>query len=253
MASNRLLIICEGPSEENFVNIAIAPYLLSRNPEISSVGARVIGKAGKKGGNVSYDRLKKDITLIMKEDKQLLVTTFIDYYGIKDIETYPDFNKTTSMKNPYEIVSTLEDGIYEALQFSRLIPYIQLHEFEMLYFSKIDKFIATDEKMIEKQDIITNKMELIVKDIGNVELINNSKETAPSKRLEKMLNEVVKIKLDKPGAAELFARNCNVQYLDEIRTKCRHFNDWLSKLEKVGTNHYSINQQCTKTNKVQND
>lgn len=57
----------------------------------------------------------------------------------------------------------------------------------------------------------------------NPELINDGPETAPSKRIERLIPEY-----DKVIAGKQIAREIGIETL---REKCRHFGEWLSRLE----------------------
>jgi hypothetical protein len=104
----------------------------------------------------------------------------------------------------------------------RFIPYIQLHEFEGLLFSELNVFIL----QIPKNEI-ANYNELIqtINDNPNPELINDGKETAPSKRLMRIIKGYNKIVYGSLLAQEIG--------LEKIRNKCPRFNDWLNLLENV--------------------
>ncbi len=154
----RLGISVEGATEERFVMSTLAPYLTQKNIFTTPVSLN---------GNVSVDRASHELkNLLYSFD---VVTTLYDFYGFKRI-------------NNGETKSSLENRILmsvpQTLQ-GRLIPYIQMYEFEGLLFSSPSAManILQDEKI-----------ELWAKNIldqfnGNPELINDSPETAPSKRL----------------------------------------------------------------------
>lgn len=59
----------------------------------------------------------------------------------------------------------------------------------------------------------------------NPELINDNAETAPSKRILKLIPEYSKVS---GGVATV-----DVIGLDKIRAACRHFNEWLTELEAL--------------------
>jgi hypothetical protein len=59
----------------------------------------------------------------------------------------------------------------------------------------------------------------------NPKLINDGRETAPSKRILKEIPEY-----DKATAGPIIAEK---RGLPALRAKCRHFHEWLSRLEKL--------------------
>ncbi|MEX8547306.1 MAG: DUF4276 family protein, partial [Mucilaginibacter sp.] len=68
------------------------------------------------------------------------------------------------------------------------------------------------------------KIKNSVKD-KNPELINESPETAPSKRIISLCNSY-----DKIDDGILILKEIG---LETMRKECRHFNDWVSQLEKL--------------------
>ena len=56
-------------------------------------------------------------------------TTMFDLYRIP--EDFPEYRNTKTATDPYEKVRVLESALGSDLSDSRLLPYIQLHEFEL--------------------------------------------------------------------------------------------------------------------------
>ena len=219
MQMKNLIIICEGSTEQRFVQNIIAPHLLS-NYQIM-VSNPLIKKTG--GGIVSWQILKKQITNHLKQQKNALVTTFIDYYGIKPIHYFPDWKEAHTITNKPKRMETLEQAMkkdIEAKLNTRFIPYIQLHEFEGLLFNDFKIF----EKFFNDKFNDKKLLEDTLKKYKNPEDINNGKETAPSKRLSKIITGYHKV-LD----GDLLAQGIE---LKNIRSKAPRFNDWMGKLEK---------------------
>ena len=78
----RLLIHVEGETEENFVNNLLAPKLHSFG--LSNISVRLIGNARlrkNRGGITSWKIAQKEIINHLKEDRNCIVTTMVDYYG----------------------------------------------------------------------------------------------------------------------------------------------------------------------------
>ena len=101
------------------------------------------------------------------------------------------------------------------------IPYIQLHEFESLILADPAKL---DWEYLEHDQPIGN----LVKMVGsqNPELINDGRETAPSKRILKEIPEYDKVTSGVSVAAHIG--------LGALRASCKHFDEWVSRLEKLG-------------------
>src|SRR6185437_1664384 len=124
----RLYIICEGQSEQKFVDGALIPYIRSINQNID-ISAPILKNfkakdQSHKGGRVSYHRLKQYIENFNKQEI-CLITTFVDYNRIEK----------------------LEHTMASHIKLSNFIPYIQIHEYEMLYFADLDNFINVDAEL----------------------------------------------------------------------------------------------------------
>lgn len=115
------------------------------------------------------------------EYERHVFTTMFDLYALPD--DFPGYEAAKAIGEPYARVAALETAFAEAINDSRFIPYIQLHEFEALLFCGID-YLAKRYPGCEK------RCEQLKKDLektSNPELINNSPETAPSKRIIKAI------------------------------------------------------------------
>jgi hypothetical protein len=79
----RVHVICEGQTEETFVNELLGPHLLAFDvfPQ-----AALVGKPGHKGGHVTTTRMAYDIRLRLTQDERAWCTTFFDYYGVQQLE-----------------------------------------------------------------------------------------------------------------------------------------------------------------------
>lgn len=112
----------------------------------------------------------------------------------------------------------------------RVIPYIQLHEYETIYFADITGFVATDNKKL--QPIIQDMSDILVQFNNEPELINNSQTTAPSKRIQGLFeNQKLNYEKSKTFYAELYSADRNYIYkIDLIRSLCPHFNNWITEL-----------------------
>lgn len=75
----RVHIICEGQTEETFVNEVLGPHLARYDV---FPYASLVGKPGHKGGHVTTGRMVGDIKLRLLGDPQAWCTTFFDFYGL---------------------------------------------------------------------------------------------------------------------------------------------------------------------------
>jgi hypothetical protein len=221
----RLYIICEGQTEERFVNDVLAPHLQKFN--VHAV-ARCWGKRGQKGGGNSYDRVQNDIEKWIAQeghDKNVYFTVMIDLYGFpkQGRSVYDEEIENTPEKS--QKIEKLEQKMLARVNnFYRFIPYIQLHEFEALLFSNLD---VLKQYFVQKEKEI-NKLATETKGLMPEE-INETPDGAPSKRLDKYLGYAKQ----KTSAGPLIA---GVIGIEEIKNECPNFKKWVTKLENISTN-----------------
>lgn len=216
-----IYIICEGQTEEEFVNGILRPYFNSHR--IYDVRPILMTTSkGQKGGDVKYDRLKFNIDELLKRETDILVTTFVDFFRLKT--DFPKFEEAQQIQNKTQRVQFLEQALANAINNSRFIPYIQLHEFEGLLFASKDGFeFLPDLKQASLRSLL-----LAVNEKENPEELNDGELTAPSKRLEQLIPGFDK---NKPFYGGLIAE---VNTINAVLNRCLRFNNWVETLiEKV--------------------
>ena len=130
------------------------------------------------------------------------------------------FNECDINAAKTEYSEKIEDAIFtEFSSFYRFFPYIQLHEFETLLYS--DLTILEEECF----DSDISKLKEEVKMYTNPELINNSPETAPSKRIIRYIHGYDKVKNG--------VNVVNKIGIDKLCKQCRHFSEWIDKINKI--------------------
>lgn len=212
----RLIIICEGPTEQAFCNDVLHGHLLTKDIVLE---APTIKQSN--GGIVAWDTLKKQIVRHLNEGNSI-VSLFVDYYRIRDSYHFPGWMESKSINNIYDRMHFLFEqmslDIDENLR-SRFIPYIQLHEFEGLLFSNIAVF----QNNFTKQELDFQQLEDAINSVKTPEEINNGPATAPSERLKKAIKGYDKVVYGACLASDIG--------LNTMRGKCILFNEWVMKLE----------------------
>jgi hypothetical protein len=221
----RLLIHVEGQTEETFVNDILREHLMRFG--FSTVSARLVGNPrlrSRRGGIRSWESVRKDILRHLKEDAGAISTTMVDYYALpQDWPGRAEAPRKNSSSAKAECVeAALLTNITEevGLRFDprRFIPLVVMHEFEALLFSDPDRFAQG----IGKGDLAA-ELRTIRQDFESPEDINDSVETAPSKRVERLFPGY-----EKPLHGPLAVMEIG---LSAIRKECSHFNRWLERLE----------------------
>jgi len=198
----RLAISVEGPTEERFVHKIIEPHLVIRR--IYAIPL-LLGSAG---GDVSLPRIKKDLNHIARSfDK---VTTLYDFYGFRGKES-EESKETLEQKILDSVAAPLRD---------RVIPYVQMYEFEGLLFSSPEAI----ENTIQHNGLSAWAKEILDEFDGDPEKINDSVHTAPSKRLLKKTDYIKTV--HGPDIAQEIG-------LGGLREKCSGFDAWMSQLEEL--------------------
>lgn len=215
--SRVLNILVEGATEREFVSNVIYPYLLDRG--ISNVRTITIETSpGYKGGDVRYlARFKPYIQKILSGKEDLIVTSFIDFYRLRN--DFPNYDRIKTLRTTEEKVSLIEQGCLEDVQDDRFIPYIQLHEFEGLLFSSPNGFneLFPDLPPSNRKELLAT-----IEQFPNPEMINDRPEFAPSKRLEKLIPHY-----QKPLYGSMIALENGISSIIE---KCPRFNNWIQTL-----------------------
>jgi len=176
-----------------------------------------------RGGLLDYQRAKRDLLRWMKEDQHTdaFFTTMFDLYALPD--DFPGYLEAKKLTDPFQRVASLEDAFRTDIDHPRFVPYIQLHEFEALLLSDPSKF---DWEFLEHEGAIKRLVELCGK-FSTPELIDDGEQTAPSKRI---IQEIPEYGARKASAGPVIAAKFGLAVL---RQKCRHFHEWLTKLEAL--------------------
>lgn len=216
----RIIIIGEGQTEQAFCNDVLQPYFYQLGIQIQNPTIKQ-----SKGGIIPWTLLKKQINMHLQQDSAAYVTLLIDYYGLKRSFDFPGWDQASAIKNKNDRMNFLEAAMkvdIDARLRSRFIPYIQLHEFEGLLFC--DKQII--ENSFDDDEFKDHRylVETIQKN-SNPELINDGSETAPSKRLHRIIKGY-----DKTVIGPLLAEEIG---LKKMRAKCPRFNVWIEQLSRI--------------------
>jgi hypothetical protein len=220
----RLNVLAEGQTEEAFVNQVLAPHLAAFNvfASVRCVTTRRDRHRPDRvfrGGLREFAKVQRDLERWMAEDGGAVFTTMFDLYALPG--DFPGYADATRLTDPYARVRHLEQELAATFGGDRLIPYIQLHEFEALLFSEPEKF---DWHYIEHASQI-ERLAVIARQFESPELIDDGERTAPSKRI---IAEIPEYEFQKTTAGPLIAHQIGIQ---AMRDRCPHFGKWISHLE----------------------
>lgn len=216
----RIIIICEGPTEQAFCKTNLQQHLQGKGILIQTPLIK-----HSRGGLVKWPILKQQIEIHLKTDLSAFVTTFIDYYGLYSKYSFPNWEESEKIQDRNLRMDSLEKAMYADLDKEisyRFIPYLQLHEFEGLLFNDINIIY----NQIPPSDIVgKHELEATFKEYDNPEMINNRRETSPSHRLERIIKGYNKVVY-----GDILSEAIG---LYRIRSKSPRFNNWINKLENI--------------------
>jgi len=242
----RILIHVEGETEETFVKEILRGHLYRHG--FTNVSARLVGNArqrNRRGGIRAWSAVRKDIIQHLREDSYSLATTMVDYYALPQSGERAWPGRADAGGLPFLLkAATIENAIAEDIcremggnfNPNRFIPFVMMHEFEGLLFSDCERF----GKGIGRPDMAAN-FQAIRDQFASPEEINDSPQTAPSKRVEALIEGYEKPLLGTLAVLEIG--------LDPIRNQCQHFDSWISRLETWPREeglYPDINRTCVK-------
>ncbi len=215
----RIYVFCEGQTEETFVRDILAPHYARQQIFLEPIIFQT--SPGHKGGVVSYGKVKHQLERLCKHDSSAYVTSMIDLYGLpndfpgKASQTFPA-QGSAEQKATY-----LEQLLAASINQPNFIPNLLVHEYEALLFCQPDKF----SDWVDRSSRAVETLQQVRDGVESPEHINDSPQTAPSKRILAVMPQYQKT-LHGP----LIAGDIG---LDEIRRQCPHFDRWLTTIEQL--------------------
>jgi hypothetical protein len=223
---SRLLIHVEGQTEEEFVKDVLRSHLVAKG--FHSVEARTVGSARQRGGICKWPSAKKGIINHLKEDRECIATTMVGYYALpqNNPDGWPGRALAATFGTAEEKGQCIEDAVRndfaremgDHFNPSRFVPFVVMHEFEGLLFSDCAAF----SRSIYRPDL-QPAFRAIREQFATPEEINDSADTAPSKRIRTLVPGYQKPLLGVLAILEIG--------LAGIRAECPHFDGWLKTLE----------------------
>lgn len=221
--SRELLFYVEGETEEEFAKEILYPHFVAKG--IVCHGPILVANSVRKertarGGVRSYAPIKKDLERLLRQWKSpnLRLTTMLDLYGLP--KDFPATGTSTPNASGAEKAQAMVNAWRQDISDQRFIPFLFSYEFEALVLSNPDSLRVAypeseDEIAALKNDIAS---------FDNPEEINDSPETAPSKRILRHLTDYSKVVAGPLAICDLG--------LEKIRERCPHFNRWMTLLEQ---------------------
>jgi hypothetical protein len=217
--TRRLHLEVEGQTEEKFVKDFLAEHLVSHG--YVSVTARLMGhrrSRAHRGGVRPWASAQRELAQRLAQDADLRVGLLVDYYGMPT--DWP--GRVSAKGTPQQRAHAIADALRQTLPAGdrrRFFPCVLMHEFEAFIFADCAGAAAAWVK-----DELEPELRAIRAAFPDPEHINDSPDTAPSKRLLRLIPSYEKV-LAGAQAVDRIG-------LKTIRAECPAFNDWLLDVER---------------------
>ena len=205
----QLYILCEGQSEEAFVKQVLSPYLQ---------GFQIYATPIVLGGVSHYRKIREHLK-ILGRNSNIILTTMLDYYKLPlDTPGIKECNYTV----PSDIARYIEQQIYNdlihELKCQKFLPNIIMHEYEALLLSDVACFSVC-------KDFTARNIKQLTKEVSSFatpEHVNNSEQTAPSKRILRLCPNYQK-NIDGTRIAQEIG-------IQKMMQECKHFAEWIEQM-----------------------
>lgn len=217
----RILAHVEGQTEEEFVNQLLSPHLFKFG---HTIFARLLGNSrqrSRRGGIRFWHAVRKETINNFGADPVVYLTTIVDFYALpatgegkwpgRDAPANLTVKQKANRVNE-ALTEDISNALGDNFNLAHFVPNVIMHEFEGLLFSACESFTIAIGRVDMQQEFqsIRDKFE-------TPEDINDSYETAPSKRIKKLVSGY-----QKPLYGNLAALEVG---LETIRLRCPIFNE----------------------------
>lgn len=220
----KIIIVCEGQTEEAFVNKLLYPELW---PKGVFAEPRLISTSSTgKGGGLSGKRVLRYLRNTLREQHSTYVTTFFDLFSLP--RDFPGLGSTSAAADPLHRATEIETAFHNVVVNEagclpeRFFPHIQPYEFEALLFSDTAGFVRAEPEWKP----FAGKLASVRKNAESPEHINDGIDTHPSARLRNILRPRYKKVAHGAGVSAEIG-------IDHMRSECQHFDRWLSRIETL--------------------
>lgn len=211
----RVCIVCEGQTEVEFVKSCLAPYLL--HSQVLAFPSLLQAPSGNhRGGRVTVERLVKFMSHQYRQSDR--ITTLVDFYGFQDRDGRSRTQLEADIRRGVAGSTTGYDPRF-------VLPYVQMYEFEGLLFTDPAAFEWAEDGW---SDEVNQALTAVAQAFATPEDINDSPETAPSRRILHIFPDGT---YSKTEHGPLIAESIGV---DAIRARCPAFSEWVGKLQAWG-------------------
>lgn len=180
MTHQPIAIVVEGQTEEAFVNQVLAPYVgdaVFLHPIVTQT--KLTARGAHRGGG-GWRGYRDKLSRLVHEPHWALVTTMIDFYGYPVDAPGRDCQAIGSHR-PHACVDERQRAMAADIP-GAWLPFVMLHEFETLIIAA-----GAEMPVVLGDTAAPARFRHMIDEAGEAELVNDSVQTAPSKRVKEVL------------------------------------------------------------------
>lgn len=222
-----VLVLCEGQTEREFCRSVLGGHLAAHGVDLAGT---LVGKPQhKQGGIRPWTVYRRELLRLAGERDDRYVGLLVDYYGMPP--SWPGRGDAPTMpvqKRGAHVETRLRASLERKLG-ERFLPCVQLHEFESLLF--VDPKATAETVAVaggaSSAASGAGRLRKIKDDFcGDVEAIDDSPRTAPSKRIQSVFRGYNKVAWGVQAAKDVG--------VETLRAGCAWLDRWLTRLQSIG-------------------
>ncbi|MDX2971608.1 DUF4276 family protein [Kribbella solani] len=219
MEFRQIAVLVEGQTEAAFVHEILAPYLQPHGVYVTPVivkTSRLADGTTFKGGGMVWKHYESDLRKLLAASHYRCVSILVDFYAYP--KNGPGADCCTRPHDPRRCAETRIRAMGEAIDDPRFVPYVVLHEFETWVIAA-----AVAARSALGDAGVAGKLQAEVDTVGgDVELLNDSRQTAPSKRVLRCWPDYGKV----TDGVEMI-RDAGLQ---AVLDRCPGLNSWVDRI-----------------------
>jgi hypothetical protein len=224
--TKRLVIYCEGQTEEMIVNRLLRSHLRLHGIKVEKpiLAATNFDADGQRGGFVNWGAISFDLRTEFQADPDpnLRFTTLLDTYAMPPaVLALAGFSAPVSAVADIEAVESAIEAVFQEPRFK---AYLQRHELEAVLLADM----AAVESVFHRHRPAIQQLGIDIASFTNPEDINHGAITHPAARLANAIPRYADLKAS--NAYHILAE----AGLDTARGKCPRFDAWLRLWETWG-------------------
>ena len=222
-----VIVLCEGQTEREFCRSVVRPYIA--NQGVALAGTLVGKPQRKRGGIRPWQVYRSELIRLAKERDGRILSVLVDYYAMPNC--WPGRAKANSKpidERGHYVELELRKELADVLG-EQFIPCVQHHEFETLLFVNPELSalsIAVAGGTLSPKDVAAQMVEIRESFDDKIERINDSPQTAPSKRILELVPGYDKVAFGVTATTDVG--------VDELRSGCPWLDRWLTQIEELG-------------------